>query len=381
MMREQKTIVWLALGVSIGCGPDDPADPASLGARPGSGLAGASPGDTSGAGGRGSGGAMSGSDGGGAGFGRAGAADSAGTEADGTANGDLDASAPEASVSDVCLEFSAPVAIGTIELDQLDQLSGFVASRARDGVLYAHEDSTGAPTVYALDTAGRSLAAFTLQGAPNTDWEDIALGPGPGGATHLFIGDIGDNAIRTGGTARAELAVMRLPEPEVALGQDFVEETLPTFDVLRFTFPSGVHEAETLMVHPGTGDLLIVTRSAVGDSHVYRAPGSTPPDTPTVLEEIARLAFDPSGQGALATAGDISPSGDRVLIRTYTDVYVWDAPSGMALAAVFRGTPAIQPWAVEPQGEAISFMADGRAWLSASEQSRAIYRSDEACPQ
>jgi hypothetical protein len=179
---------------------------------------------------------------------------------------------------------------------------------------------------------------------------------------------------------RAELAVIRLPEPEVAVDQAFVEQTLSSFDVLRFTYPSGEHDAETLMVHPGTGDLLIVTRSAVGDSHVYRAPGSTPPDTATVLEEIGRIAFDSSGQGAPATGGDISPAGDRVLIRTYADVYLWAAPPGLALDAVFRGTPAILPWAVEPQGEAISFVADGHAWLSGSEQSQTIYRSDEACP-
>jgi hypothetical protein len=389
MVHSRATLVGLVLATSSGCGPEDAAStattvtvPAGAGpASPGSAGPGSAGPGGAGAGGRGSGIAVSGSDGGGAGIGLAGAADSAGASVDSTGGGGSDAGAPDESGPPPCLEFSVPVVAGTIELAELDQLSGFVASRARDGVLFAHEDSTGAPIVYALDTTGRSLAAFTLEGAPNLDWEDIALGPGPGGATHLFIGDIGDNAIRTGGAPRAELAVIRLPEPEVALAQAFVEQTLSNFDVLRFTYPTGVHEAETLMVHPGTGDLLIVTRSTVGDSHVYRAPGSTPPDTPTVLDEIGQIAFDPSGQGALATAGDISPTGDRVIVRTYTNVYLWPAPSGMALDAVFRGTPVILPSAVEPQGEAISFVADGHAWLSGSEQSRAIYRSDEACPE
>jgi len=279
-----------------------------------------------------------------------------------------------------CLEFTEPVAVAALDLAELDQLSGLVASRTQPGVLFGHEDSTGAPIVYGLDASGRALLALTLDGAPNTDWEDIAVGPGPDGASQLFIGDIGDNPVRTGGTPRAEIQVLRLPEPRLAAGDAFAERTLAAVDVLRFTYPEGVHEAETLLVHPQTGDLFIVTRSTTGDSRVYRAPASTPVDTPTVLEEVARVAFDPSGQGALATAGDISPSGDRVLLRTYTTVYLWPVAAGAPLEAAFEREPRVFPWAIEPQGEALTFTADGRAWLAAGEQSPTIYRADGTCP-
>jgi hypothetical protein len=279
----------------------------------------------------------------------------------------------------ICLEFSAPVAIGTIEEPALDQLSGFVASRSQPGVLFAHEDSTGAPIVYALTLDGRSLATFDLTGAPNTDWEDIALGPGPDGTSQLFIGDIGDNPVRTGGAPRPEIQVIRLAEPVVASSATPFAGTLSAYDVLRFTYPSGVHESETLMVDPRSGDILIVTRSTLGDSRVFRAPGSTPPDTPTLLEEIGRITLPTTGQAAIATAGDISPSGDRILVRTYTDVYLWPAPAGMALRVVFEQQPRVLPWAIEPQGEAISFAADGHAWVSAGEQDATLYRAAENC--
>lgn len=281
---------------------------------------------------------------------------------------------------DICLDFADPVLVGTAEIAALDQLSGLVASREHPGVLFAHEDSTGAPIVHALDVSGSALAELTLEGAPNNDWEDIAIGPGPDGGTYLFIGDIGDNPVRTGGTPRTEIQVVRLPEPDLSPMQDFVQLTLTTLDVLRFTYPSGIHESETLMVDPTNGDLVIVTRSAVGDSHVFRTPGSTPPETPTVLEEIATVAFEPSGNGALATAGDISPAGDRVMVRTYTSVYLWPRPSGASLASAMLGPPRVIAWAVEPQGEGISFSADGHAWLSSGEQRTEIYQADEICP-
>jgi hypothetical protein len=374
--------VWLAIAASLACGQGAATAGGPIVEAAGAGSTDPGSGDPasagSGAGGRSDGIAAGGSEGAIPDLGRADARGAAGV-----ATGSTDASAVDAGVGEEslipCLEFSEPVVVGAIDRIDLDQLSGLVASRARDGVLFAHEDSTGSPIIYALDATGHGLATFTLAGAPNTDWEDIAIGPGPDGVTDLFIADIGDNPVRTGGAARAEIAVIRLPEPAVTLGQSFAEAALSDFDVLRFTYPGGVHEAEALMVHPRTGELLIVTRSSSGDSRVYRAPASTPPDTPTVLEEIAQIAFDPNGQGALATAGDISPTGDRVLVRTYTNVYLWPVPPGATLDAAFRGPPQIIPWAVEPQGEAISFTADGRAWLAAGEQSPSIYRSEQAC--
>ena len=44
----------------------------------------------------------------------------------------------------------------------------------------------------ALD--GSTLAVLTIRSARNCDWEDITLGPGPGGETFIFIGDVGGNA-------------------------------------------------------------------------------------------------------------------------------------------------------------------------------------------
>ena len=38
------------------------------------------------------------------------------------------------------------------------------------------------------------LGAFTLTGATNVDWEDIAVGPGPAvGTSYLYVADTGNN--------------------------------------------------------------------------------------------------------------------------------------------------------------------------------------------
>jgi hypothetical protein len=148
--------------------------------------------------------------------------------------------------------------------------------------------------------------------------------------------------------------------------------------VLRFTYPDGAHNAETLMVDPVTGDILIVTKETSGISGVFSAPGSTPVDTPTALMRVAMIQFQGSGTAIQAGGGDISPTGDRVLVRTYNSIRLW--PRAATWMATFAATPVTLPSPTEPQSEGLTFSADGRAWLSSGEQAAAIYQANATCP-
>ena len=76
-------------------------------------------------------------------------------------------------------------------------------------LLWVHDDSGGAPAVYAIRPDGSLASTYTIEGATNTDWEDIAVGPGPERNTsYLFVGDIGQN-----GGARDAVTVYRVAEP------------------------------------------------------------------------------------------------------------------------------------------------------------------------
>lgn len=67
------------------------------------------------------------------------------------------------------------------------------------------------------------------------------------------------------------------------------------------------------------------------------------------------------------------------MIRTYTNVYVWERPAGVSVASALSGVPRVIAWAIEPQGEGISFSADGQAWLSSGEQQSEIYEARASC--
>jgi hypothetical protein len=268
------------------------------------------------------------------------------------------------------------MALGKAEPPLLSTLSGLVASRTQLGVLYANADRSGA-RFYALTKAGKTLADITLTGLTATDWEDVALGPGPAAGSYLYFGDVGDNAARPGaGAGRSEIQVIRLKEPTVSLTQASMQQSVADWQRLRFTYPDRPHDCETLMVDPGNGDFLFVSREADGSAVVFHAPGSTAPDTSTVLTRLVSLQVGASG----ANAGDISPTGDRALIRTYEAALLFVRAPGATWAATFATSPRLLPVANEAQSEGATFGGDGLSWLSSGEVDPTLYEGRANCP-
>lgn len=239
---------------------------------------------------------------------------------------------------------SAPEQTGTLTNPELIELSGLAASRTFDPVLWAHNDSGDTARLYAIDRSGASIATVALTGVEARDWEDIAAGAGA-----LYVGDIGDNQAKRDG-----IVVYRVPEPDPAAAAE--ADAVP----IELTYPDGAHDAEALMVDGPTGQLVIVTKELAGNAGVYTAPL----DTPGVLARVATLDL---GVGQLVTAGDISPAGDAIALRTYGKVFVWERRDGESVAGAFGRAPCEAPAPAEGQGEAIAFIGPGYVTISEGE--------------
>ena len=248
---------------------------------------------------------------------------------------------------------------GEIAFDQLTEASGIAASFDHDNVLWTHNDSGDRARVMALDASGRHLGVYTLAGARNRDWEDIALGPGPDpGVSYLYVGDIGDNAGR-----HDSIQIYRAAEPPIDAGQSPVDTTLQSVDTITLVYPDGPRDAETLMVDPATRDLYIISkREAKVGMYVARYPHNT--ETPVVLDHVATLPF------SLATGGDISPNGDAILIKSYTNVYYWPRHSNQSVEEALQSPQKPLYYEAEPQGEAICWHNDGIGYYTTSEEVR-----------
>jgi hypothetical protein len=298
-------------------------------------------------------------------------------EPSGTAVADETTAAPNASVrtaAELCARAVEGEA-GRVSSPDLIEISGMAASRTQD-VIWAHNDSGDTARVFGMRPDGEHLATYTLDGAEAIDWEDMALGPGPEeGVGYLYLGDIGDNA-----SARAEIVVYRAVEPE--FGPASSDLSLDA-EALVLRYPDGAHDAETLLSDPRTGDLYIVTKDITGGpSGVYRAPPGLGGGSETTLEKVGDIEFAaltpgkeippeagplPSGLGRVPTGGDISPDGSILAIRTYGTAWLWPRTEGATVAEAFGASPCEGPSALEPQGEAIAFAADGAGYFTASE--------------
>ena len=256
---------------------------------------------------------------------------------------------------------SAPLAIcgplrvvktGTVQTGQAPELSGLVLSRSQPGVLWTHNDSGDRPRVFALRPDGSLLANLDVPGAQAVDWEDIAIR----GRT-LYLADIGDNA-----RARSTIDVYKVPEPRVPASGTTAPATR-----MELRYPDGPHDAETLLVDPRSGELVIVTKELSGRSGVYVAHGSR-----GTLRLAGHLNL---GLASLATAGDVSADGRVIAIRTYSDVFAWRHTPGTSLAAALRRKPCVSPTPLrEGQGEALALTRDGRAFYTVPEGEHATLR-------
>ena len=82
--------------------------------------------------------------------------------------------------------------IGTLACEGITESSGVACSRVNKNVLWTHNDSDNAPVLYAFNPKGEDLGQFTVMGAQNVDWEDMASYR-KGRDSYLVISDAGDN--------------------------------------------------------------------------------------------------------------------------------------------------------------------------------------------
>lgn len=242
-----------------------------------------------------------------------------------------------------CAAFGPPVAMGEVQDEALNELSGIVVSRQNPGILWVLEDSGGEPALYALDTDGLTVATLHFEGATNTDWEDLAVGLcDPLDTEHwcLYVGDIGDL-----GTNRSEFSVLVAEEPLL----DGTPDLTVVPEIYRYSYPDAPEDSEALILSP-EGDVLMITKRSDATAGVFRMPAL---QDGVVLEYLSDIVTGTPDEDltARATAADLWPDGSHLLLRTYFHIYeITPATDFTALPA-----PVLVTGAFEFQGESIGY--------------------------
>jgi hypothetical protein len=263
--------------------------------------------------------------------------------------------------------YGTPTTIANLKNLGINESSGLAASRSNPGIYWTHNDSGDEPFVYAFDATGESRGVFRVTGAQARDWEDMAVGPGPGrGQSYLYLGDIGDNDKK-----RSEIVVYRVPEPKPTAADKVSSRRFPqttaASDAIRLRYPDGKFDAETLLVHPTSGNLYIVTKVMLKNATVYEASAPLVAGKAITMKRIGDIKV-PSLMGGVLTGGSISPDGRRVALCDYLQGYEAVLPSSSKnFNDLWKQTFTAFSLGQREQGEAITYRADGKALLATSE--------------
>lgn len=250
----------------------------------------------------------------------------------------------------------APEAVCRVTDERLVEISGLVADGSGYVVVNDGADEAAGRRIFFLNRNCRVVRAVAYPTRPR-DTEDLARGADG----TLWVGDIGDN-----GQNRDTVGVWRLAPGARAP------------KLFRLSYPDGPHDAEALLV-TGAGTPVVVTKDPL-TAGVYVPDGPLRDGRTTPLRRAGAFRIPLSGtdnpfgfRGRLViTGGAVSPDGRRVLLRTYADAFEFDVPAdgtpeNGVVRAVAEGTPRTVALPGEPQGESITYTADGAALLTVSE--------------
>jgi hypothetical protein len=251
----------------------------------------------------------------------------------------------------------------TITDPRVTESSGLAAGGGR---LYTVNDGGSRLTVYVLDNGCRVRRVVGADLDPY-DVEDLARSADG----TLWLADLGDNLHQ-----RRTVAIELLTETGAVR-------------LLRFSYPDGPHDAEALLLDRA-GRPYLVTKDPFGTSGVYTPAGIPRTGRPTVLGRVGTVRLRPTGTPGgpagvvgqlLVTGGAVSPDGTLVVLRTYTDAYLWRAADGDVAHALRTGTPTRIALPATRQGEAVTFGPDGRSLLTSTEGlPAAVHRIPLAVP-
>jgi len=250
-----------------------------------------------------------------------------------------------------------------------NEISGLFISKAN--LLYVHNDSGDTSRFFAINAKGNLIATLYFKGDPSIkhfgiiDCEDMAGGAGPEkNKNYLYLGDIGDN-----GANRPYVTVYRFPEPD-----KFSANMKTESQAVHLKYPNGPQDAETLMVDPISKELIIISKrqDTVG---IYSAPLFFRDKDTITMKKAGSLFLPGKGLVKYVVSGDISRDGRQIILKTYMNVYYWLRNGKEPIAQTLKRKPIKLPYTPEPQGEAIGFTPDGKAYYCISEGKNAmIYR-------
>ena len=253
--------------------------------------------------------------------------------------------------------------IGKIENNIIEEASGLVESVENSNSLWTHNDGGDGPFLYLISSFdAKILKKISLVGIKNEDWEDLAIGPSILGdtSTYIYLGDIGDNKKN-----KTIKKIYFFREPKI---KNFDNELIEINDIKTISFYSEkkIENFETLMIDPNSKELFLIAKNKKKKQNIYKI------DTENIeIDKIQKakkyLTLNLKNLKGEITGGEISRNGQKCLIKTYKNVFLWERKKDEKWKNIWSQAPKILKYIPESQGEAICWSNDENAYFTLSE--------------
>ena len=232
---------------------------------------------------------------------------------------------------------AGPDVVSRMSDPRITESSGLAVSVKHDDLAYTINDSGNAPIVFAVKiSTGAVVGTTTITGSTPVDTEAIAID----GDGELWVADTGDNEAN-----RTDVALYALPEPGPG-DHSVAAKRYP------LTYPSGPADVETLLINPRTGAKGVVTKGLFA-GELLALPKKLSTQKPNKAKSTGH------DMPAMVTDGVMSANGRFALVRTYSDVHLYDAKTWKSIRS--HRTPP------QPQGESIAIERTQKSYLIGSE--------------
>jgi hypothetical protein len=247
----------------------------------------------------------------------------------------------------------------------LDELSGLVATKSGYIVINDSSQDSEHKRVFFLDTKCKVVKKVSFSGDGPRDTEDLILSPD---GKKLWIADTGDNDYTDENESRSSVVLW-------TMNADGASKPV----LHRLSYPAGDHHDSEALLLNGDGIPLIVTKEVGKPAYIYQPTGplKSNNDEGVPLKRVGEITISGTTTSGPPIArignrtvvgGAIFPGGTKVALRTYTDALEWDVKNGDVLGAL-KEKPRTTGLPDEPQGEAITYSADGKSFLTVSDMS------------
>ncbi|UQA77736.1 hypothetical protein K2F45_12425 [Sphingobacterium siyangense] len=249
--------------------------------------------------------------------------------------------------------FKTQIALGELTDPQLKEVSG-ITPAYREGNFWVHNDSGDGATIYLIDRQAKLLKKFSLEGVSVVDCEDIDRVKF-GDTYFLVLADIGNNTGK-----RTWTCLYVFPEPQ-ADDPGLIPKKSIRAIFLKFPGQKRL-DAESIMIDPIDKMLYVISKREFRSTVYSAAVFTNSKQQYFTLNSVAELPF------TFATAAAIDPTGTQLLVKNITHIFYWQRNRSKSWKQVLQQKPAILPYQVEPQGEAIAFDSMGNGFYTISER-------------